>query len=188
MSRYFNQLFAADNGGAGSQPPSSDPPPTTPPPADPPASPPSGQPGPVPYDRFKEVNDRLKQTEERLAEIERAEKDAKEKALAEQSRWQELAEQRETELKAEQRKRTRLEVATRKGIPPDLAGRLQGETIEEMEKDADSLLAFLKPASGPGVPPGSPRGQGKKPLDFSNMTPEEIREATKGKSVGDVIQ
>lgn len=152
-------------------------PPATPPPAqgDPPASP--GQqdpPGPVPYDRFKQVNDELKQIKDQLAKQQEEQKKQKDKELAEQEKWKELADQREAELKAEKLARTRLEIASKKGIPPDLAGRLQGETAEDMEKDADALLQHLRPATGPGVPPGSPGSQPAK-IDLSKMTPEEIR-------------
>ena len=51
---------------------------------------------------------------------------------------------------AEQEKRVwRYEVAAAKGVPAKLAGRLQGDTKEEMEADADDLLATLT-ASGAG--------------------------------------
>ena len=152
-----------------------------------PAPEPEGnQPGPVPYDRFKQVNDELKTMRDRMAKIEADKKTADEERLKKQEEWQKLAEQREAELKDERLKRTRLEIATQKGIPADLAGRLQGETAEEMEKDADALLAFLKPATGPGVPPAGP-GRGKKPVDLDNMTAEQVREAAKGKAIRELI-
>lgn len=63
-------LWQGDGGGS-ADPPKVDPPkadpPATPPPATPPASDP---PGPVPYDRFKEVNDALKTANDRLAKLE----------------------------------------------------------------------------------------------------------------------
>lgn len=145
-----------------------------------------GQPGPVPYDRFKQVNDRAKELETRLAQLEADQKKAKEKELADQQKWQELAEQREKELQTERHQRLRLEVATAKGLPPDLAARLQGDSKEDLEKDADSLLQFMKPASGPGVPPAGP-GKPKQPLDLANMSPKQIREKTKGKPLNDLL-
>jgi hypothetical protein len=148
----------------------------TPPPAPAPASdPPAGGPAPVPYDRFQEVVKERQALEKRLAALEKADKERADKQAAEQGKWKELAEQREAELKAERTRLTRLEVAAKKGIPVDLVGRLQGTTPEEIEKDADSLLAFLKPATGPGVPPAG-KGGAQKPLDISKMTPAEIRE------------
>ena len=61
-----------------------------------------------------------------------------------------------------------MKIANSKGIPLDLADRLQGEDDEALKKDADRLLAFIKPATGPGVPPPSNGGQGTN-LDISNM-------------------
>lgn len=141
---------------------------------DPGGQPGGDPPGPVPYDRFKQINDELKQARDQLAQAQAAQKQAQEKELKDKEQWKTLAEQREAELKAERLARTRLEVATRKGVPADLAGRLQGETAEEMEKDADALLQYLKPKSGPGVPPGSSGGS-PAGLDLSTMSPEEIR-------------
>jgi TolA-binding protein len=133
------------------------------------------QPGPVPYERFKEVNDQLKQMSDRLAEIEQERKEAEERQLKDQEKWQELAEKRAQELAAERRARLRLQVASSKGIPADLADRLQGETADEMAADADRMLEYLKPSEGPGVPPKKPGG-GSTKLDLESMSPEEIRE------------
>lgn len=139
---------------------------------------PEQEPGPVPYERFREVNQRLQDAARRLSEIETSQRETQEVALREQNRWRELYEQREQELKTEKRQRQRLEVAGRKGLPSDLVARLQGETPEELERDADALLSLFRPATPPthGVPPssGSPPAA---PLDVSQMTPAEIRAA-----------
>jgi seryl-tRNA synthetase len=50
----------------------------------------------------------------------------------------------------------RIEVAIAKGLPPSMAGRLQGETQEELEADADELLGHLAPAQRP-TPGDRPR-------------------------------
>ncbi len=128
----------------------------------------------MPYERFKEVNDRATSLEQRLAQLEQAQRTADEQKLIEQKKWEELAATREAELKAERISRLRLEVAMKKGLPPELAARLTGETQEQLEKDADALLPLLKPRS-PGVPPGGGDGQPPKSFDLSKMTPEEIR-------------
>ena len=127
----------------------------------------------VPYDRFKEVNDKAKELEARLSQIEAESKAAKEKELAEQAKWQELAEQRAAELEAERTARLKLEVVTRTGLPVDMADRLRGATAEELTADAEKLLQFMKPAESKGVPPAN--GRQITPKDISNMTPEEIR-------------
>ena len=146
------------------------------PPAPPPAAPPDGTPppGPVPYDRFKEANERAKKAEEQLARIEAERKTALDKELAEQNKWRELAEQREKELNAEKLARTRQQIAMQKGIPADLVDRLQGATAEELSADADRLLQFLKPATGPGVPP-PPKITQPSDVDISKMTAAQIR-------------
>lgn len=132
------------------------------------------QPGPVPYERFKAVNEKNKELETRLAKVEETEKKRQETQLAEQEKWKELAEKREQELQAERTERLRLQVATSKGLPVDLAGRLTGSTEQELSEDADRLLQFIKPASGPGVPPsGGPRQPAR--MNLADMSPDEIR-------------
>ena len=80
---------------------------------------------------------------QRLADAEEADKTeadrAKDKAAAAEARA------RSAELRAD-----RLEVAAAKGLSPTLAARLMGETREELEADADELMAQLKP-SGNGT-------------------------------------
>lgn len=51
----------------------------------------------------------------------------------------------------------RLRVAIEKGVPADLAARLQGSTREELEEDADTLLKLVTPAETQDVPAGTPR-------------------------------
>ena len=50
----------------------------------------------------------------------------------------------------------RLSVAMAKGVPAELANRLQGTTQAEIEADADALLAVFTPNPA-GVPQASPR-------------------------------
>lgn len=132
------------------------------------------EPGPVPYERFREVNEQLKQLKAAQEKADAAAKASKEKELAEQQKWQQLYEQRESELKAERTRNLKMQVALAKGLPADLIDRLQGDDAESIGKDADTLLQFIKPAAAPGVPPA---GRNSKParLDLSNMSPEEIR-------------
>jgi hypothetical protein len=149
----YPQLYLSpDDNGGGS--PTADPP--APAPTPDPQAPDSGPPSSVPYDRFKEVNDKRKQLEAQLADFEKAAKEAKEKELAEQKKFQELAEQYKNELESERLNRLRLEVATRHNLPLDLATRLQGKDADELAADAAKLAELVKPAA-PGVPPAPGR-------------------------------
>jgi len=87
---------------------------------------------------------KLKEIEDRdLSELEKAQRAAKEYG---------------DELAALKARALRNEVALAKGIPAELAGRLQGETEEELAADADKLLALvgtpkrtLQPDKGQGA-------------------------------------
>lgn len=109
---------------------------------------------------------RAKAAEDRLAEIDAANKTDAEKAadrLAD-------AEKKATEAQA---RADRLEVAAAKGLTPSQAKRLQGSTVEELEADADELLADFKPADdGHGMPRRKPRelSSGNDPDDNSGAT------------------
>lgn len=134
-------------------------------------------PGPVPYDRFSEVTRKLRAAEAKLKKLEDAQKAADDAKLKEQGDYKTLLEQRETELKTLRWQSERMRVAMAKGLPAELADRLQGETAVELEADADKLLALVKstPANTPGVPPPS-GGAAVTAADLSKMTPQEIRE------------
>lgn len=183
-------LWEGDSGGSGGggqqTPPAQQPPSQqsqTPPATDP------NQPGPVPYERFKQVNDQFAAMKAEFEQLKAAQKTAAEKEAEKQGEWEKLAKEREAELKAERLRATRLEVVAEKRLPAELAGRLQGESKEDMLKDADALLKFMAPAQGsnegPGVPPGSSSGGRAGTPDFSKMTPEEVRKHVAGKSVGE---
>jgi|GEM_PF-2114477 len=134
-------------------------------------------PGPVPYDRFAEINKKLRAAEAKLKKLEDEQRAAEEAKMKEQGNYKSLLEQRENELKTLRLEKERLRVATAKGLPVELADRLQGETAEELEADADKLLALLKvKPQTPGVPPPSSGGSPSDKPDFSKMTPAQIRE------------
>ena len=92
----------------------------------------------------KQALAKLKEIEDRdLSELEKAQRAAKEYG---------------DELAALKARALRNEVALAKGIPAELAGRLQGETEEELAADADKLLALvgtpkrtLQPDKGQGA-------------------------------------
>lgn len=43
-----------------------------------------------------------------------------------------------------EKKTKKIQIAMSKGVPYELAGKISGDTEEEMEKDADMLMGFLK--------------------------------------------
>lgn len=89
------------------------------------------------------------QAEQRLAELENASKTELERAQEAARTWQQRAESAELQV-------LRLTVAARKGLTAGQAKRLQGTTEEELEQDADELLAMVQD-SAPTTPDRAPR-------------------------------
>jgi hypothetical protein len=147
-------------------------------------------PGPVPYDRFKEVNEKSKELEKRLAQYEqektaaqKAQEEADSKRLEEQQKWQELAEKRgqkaqeaETGLTAATERLGRYETAltsflqAEKAAIPDIFHDLLGkmDVVEQLEWIAanKAKLTIKTPNGIPATPP--PKGKGE-------LSPEERR-------------
>lgn len=137
---------------------------------------PAGQePAPVPYSRFKEVNDKYVKLEEKLQEIEKSQKAADEARLKEQGDYKKLYEDLQAQLSTEKVTNMKLKLASSKGLPVDLVNRIQGETEEEIGNDIESLLAFMKKETPQGVTP-PPRGGTSTNFDYSTATPAQIRE------------
>lgn len=83
--------------------------------------------------------DELKTKAAKLDELEEASRSELDKANA-------RAEKAERALEAAERAARQVQIATAKGLPAELATRLAGATVEEMEADADKLAALLAPA------------------------------------------
>jgi hypothetical protein len=144
--------------------------------AQPPAQP-GQEPAAVPYERFKEVNEKYKTLETQLKEIQNQQQAAEEKRLKEQNDFKTLFEKTEAELKKERTNNMKMRVASSKGLPVDLVNRIVGETEEDISKDVDNLLAFMKketPAGGVTPPPKGGNSTGA--FDFANATPQQVRE------------
>jgi len=90
--------------------------------------------------------------ERQLAELQEAEK-------TELQRLAERAERAERDLEQTRAAALRMEVASAKGLPAALAARLAGSTREEVEADAESLLAEIR-ANRPTSPPPAAAGVG----------------------------
>jgi hypothetical protein len=97
------------------------------------------------------VKEILRKNRKDLADAQKAARDAQAKVKKFEDRDKsELEKATETaaELKETAAAALRRAVAAEKGIPADLAGRLQGDTEEDLAADADRLLEHLKPADG----------------------------------------
>lgn len=131
----------------------------------------------VPYERFKEVNEKYRTLEKQLAGIQ-AEREAEaEKKLAEQQQYEKLADKYKAELESERASRLRLEAASKAGLPADMAARLQGSTLEELAEDAARLAEYVKPVT-PGVPPAGGRGPAPILTEAQLRDPEWVRKNT----------
>ncbi len=140
----------------------------------------SKEPAPVPYERFKEVNEGYKQLRAEMEKIRAEQKQAEEAKLKEQNDFKALYEKLQSELKTEKLNSVRLKVAGKKNIPVDLVDRLRGETEEEIEKDAEGLLAFIKQPEQKGQTPPPPRGGTSTAFNFETATPQQVREYLAG--------
>ena len=155
----------------------------------------NNQPGPIPYERFKEVNDQYKAMKSQLDELqkekEKRDKDAKEaeeKRLESQQQFEQLANERKTELekanseistyKAELEAQTAVLSAlyeSRKALVPEMFQPLLDsmDLVKRLQWIAENETK-LKPANGvngiPSTP--NPKGQGE-------LTPEQRRERSK---------
>jgi hypothetical protein len=96
----------------------------------------------------------------------------------------EKAEQATRDAEAAQLKLLRLEVASAKGLTPLQAQRLQGGTRDEIESDADDLLAAFKPAE----PTKPPAGDKPKARLQPAGEPEDEPEETDPRKLADRIQ
>lgn len=150
-----------------------------------------GQPGPIPYERFKEVNDQLAAFKRQWEAMEKAEalraeqakKDA-EKVMAEQQQWQQLATQREQEREglktdmaalsaAHGRYQTALKAILderRKGMPAYLLTLLDKlDEVEQLEYIAANGEKLAPQAPGTPAPqrrtgPNQPQQRSGRPL------------------------
>ena len=79
-----------------------------------------------------------------MAEKAKAYDDYKESQKSEQEKLTDQLKQAEDSKAAAERELLRMRVASSKNLPNSLVERLRGDTVEELEADADSLLGELK--------------------------------------------
>ena len=122
----------------------------------------------------KEARRRAEDAEAKVKEFEDAQKSEEEKreeALEAARKEADTYKDRIKQLEVRQR---RSEVAAAKNLPPKLADRLTGETVEEIEADADALLEDLGTLPGETPPPGD--GGARTPVQPKDLE-AQIREA-----------
>lgn len=101
---------------------------------------------------LRKANREAEATRSKLKQYEDRDKTEMEKVAERATEAERRAQQAETAL-------VRIRVATTKGLPSELADRLQGDNEREMAADADRLLSLVRPRNGTQVPKG-PQGGG----------------------------
>lgn len=109
-------------------------------------------------DEAKTYRLQLRELTEKFGAIEAQAKTQNEQKLAEEKRWQELAEQKTRELEEiktqyerERLAALRLRIAAEKQLPTALAERLAGSSEDELRADAEALAALI-PAQNQSAP------------------------------------
>ena len=116
----------------------------------------------------KIIAERLEREKTKRKDAEaKAREEAERDTLAKNQEWEKLAKKHEAELLAAQHRLKELELnelrtkaAAKYQLPLEIAERLRGETLEELEKDAEGLKALIPEAKSQGklnatVPGGS---------------------------------
>lgn len=93
--------------------------------------------------------DELVKAREKLAELEAAQMSEADKLRKQLEEKERTLQQREAAAREAELTALRLEIGQVKSLPVNLAKRLVGTTREELEADADAVLAELKPAAKP---------------------------------------
>lgn len=110
--------------------------------AAPPEDPALGPAGEKALEAFKK---RARQAEAEAKELANKVKEYEERDLSEQERLAKAAEEAKAEAKRVEGENLRLKVALEKNLPSELIDRLKGDSVEELEADADHLLTLVKP-------------------------------------------
>lgn len=105
------------------------------------------------------VKERLQREQGKAEQLaQKAREEAEAKALAEQGKYKELFEKQQADLqaaaarvKALELNTLRQDVAAKVGLPAAFVDRLRGETAEEIEADAKSILAAIPKPTAPNI-------------------------------------
>lgn len=100
---------------------------------------------------LKAANKEAAERRKRLEELETAETKRKDSEMSELDKLKKALAEKDAILTTMQRATAQRQVAEKVGLPAVFAERLKGETPEEMEADAKSILAALPKATPPSV-------------------------------------
>lgn len=139
-------------------------------------------------ERGKRALDRMKrerkQLRAQLAETKKLAKKWEDSQKTEAQRLADNAKDNMTRAEKAEQKLMRLEIAIEKGLTPKQAARLQGDSREDMETDADELLEIFNARNSNGK--AAPNGKPKEKLR-GGADPEESREETDPKKLASQI-
>jgi predicted methyltransferase len=93
--------------------------------------------------KLREIEKQYKKEKQELERLKADEQKRKEAEMTEAEKAKARADELEAELKRERADRMRLQVAGKFNLPEALANRLQGETMEELEADAEQLAKLI---------------------------------------------
>jgi hypothetical protein len=96
-------------------------------------------------------------------------------AKTDQQRLEDRANVAEAKVPGLEAENLRLRIALDKGLSLDLLGRLNGETKEELEADADALLAMFAPGAQASSVPDLRRGAGQRPVQADATADDWLR-------------
>lgn len=88
---------------------------------------------------------RARKAEAEQKELAARVKEFEDRDLSEQERLAKAAEEAKTAADRAAAENLRLRVALDKNLPPELIDRLRGDSVDELEADAEQLLALVKP-------------------------------------------
>jgi hypothetical protein len=106
--------------------------------------------------QLREIEKKGKADARRLAELEKSEQSRIDAERSELEKAQARADKAEAEAKAIRIALLRRDAATKAKLPAELADRLKGETLEELEADAAELLKVMPKQVAPKLEPTNP--------------------------------
>ena len=111
----------------------------------------------------------------KLRDFEEKERQAQEASLSELEKAQKRAAELEARLEATQAEAWRAQAAAKAKLPAELAARITGKTLSDMEADADQLAKLIaKPAPPAGVQPTNPGKDDKAAPTVKRNAPVDI--------------